>query len=203
VTVRSRGTTLIELMVVMAVWSTIMVAVLGFYIYGTKVNRKNDEMSEQIRTMQLVADKLNSYLRNSCVTRVDRYPAKVVFDRVEEGQESMPGVLLPNLRPSSEYLRFGPNPKYKALDSDPRLCVHNALFYGTAGREEIVVQLPPGLVFEFVPVPAGLIFVQMNDREKVRTMLLEIPANSPDAALLKRWKPVNHYLYYPTLVLKG
>ena len=40
-----RATTLIELLVVMSVWAFIMVAVLGFYIFGTKVNRRYDQMS--------------------------------------------------------------------------------------------------------------------------------------------------------------
>ena len=76
--------TLVELLVVMSVWAFVMTAVLSFYIYATKINRRNDQMSAQIRAVQQVADKFNTVLRHANIREVHQFPPVVVFNRLEE-----------------------------------------------------------------------------------------------------------------------
>jgi hypothetical protein len=190
--VRGRqGTSLLELLVVMCVWSFIMVAVLGFYIYGTRVNRRHGQMSEEIRAVQQVADKCNSYLRNARVLEVHRFPAKIYFDRVEEDAPTMPGVMLPNYKADTEWLRIGPDPARTGAGADPVSCVTNALFVGNAAGEDVVVQLPAGLVVttRFV---GGVLMLEFNEKEWMEKHVFP-PEQQPS---IRRWSQMNLYLQY-------
>lgn len=188
---RPGGTTLLELLVVMSVWSFIMVAVLAFYIYGTRVNRRHGEMSEQIRAIQQVADKYNSYLRNGRVLDVQRFPPKIYFDRVDEAMPVMPGVLLPNYKVQSEWLRIGPDPGRTAASTAPEACVVNALFVGTGDKEDLVVQLPAGLVVTHRFV-GGVLMLEFNERE----WLSQHVYTPEQQQQMKRWSQMNLYLQY-------
>lgn len=201
---RRRGSTLLELLIVMSVWSFIMVAVLGFYIYGTRVNKKHGQMSEEIRAVQQIADKLNSYLRNAYVIDVRQFPGRIAFDRVEDGMPVMPGVLLPNWQQNSEWLRFGPDPARTSADADVNTCLVNALFIGggDAGSansngtgEDVVMQLPAGLIPDFL-LKNGLLFLELNETSRVQRALAGLPRNGEEARQLLRWQAMNHYLQY-------
>lgn len=65
-----RGTTLVELLVVMAIWSAVMTAVLGFYIYGTRVSQRYDALSQQLREVQALQERLCGPLTQALIREV-------------------------------------------------------------------------------------------------------------------------------------
>ena len=146
---RRSGTTLIELLVVMSVWAFIMVAVLGFYIFGTRVNRRYDQMSQELRAVQQVADKFNTVLRQANLLEVVQFPPSVIFNRAEEFFPSLPGCLLPNVRTRTESIGIAPDPRRAGVGADPGTCKDNAIYLGLYGQPgQVIMQLPHGLIAE-------------------------------------------------------
>lgn len=198
---RNRGTTLAELLVVMSVWAFIMVAVLGFYIYGTKVNRRYDQMSQELRAVQQVADKFNTVLRHAILLEVIQFPPTVKFIREEEVFPSLPGCLLPNIRAQTEFIGIGPDIKRVGAQADPGTCKDNAIYLGTLGQKgQILMQLPHGLIAEARILKSGpLLMLSFNNPSRSQPQTVPAPTGQSvplEALESTHWQPVNHYFQY-------
>jgi type II secretory pathway pseudopilin PulG len=64
---RSPGTTLTETLVVMAVFSTLMILILGFYIEGSRVTARQEQSSGSYRRVLQVLDRVETLLAFSRV----------------------------------------------------------------------------------------------------------------------------------------
>ena len=197
-----RGTTLAELLVVMSVWAFIMVAVLGFYIFGTKVNRRYDQMSAELRAIQQVADKFNMVLRHATLLEVTQFPPTVKFIREEEVFPCLPGCLLPNIKAQTEFIGIAPDSKRVGAQADPTTCKDNAIYLGTLGQKgQIIMQLPHGLIAEAkvlkAPLPK-LLLLSFNSPSLSQPQAPPAPSGQsvPLEALNTHWEPVNHYFQY-------
>ena len=193
-----RGTTLIELLVVMSVWAFIMVAVLGFYIFGTKVNRRYDQMSQELRAVQQVADKFNTVLRQATLLEVVQFPPSVIFDRAEESFPSLPGCLLPNVRTRTEFIGIAPDPRRVGAAADPGTCKDNAIYLGLYGQPgQVIMQLPHGLIAE-ARIVQGLLMLSFNNPSRSQPVAGSTPAGEVKdmSELNSSWAPVNHYFQY-------
>ena len=197
---RRSGTTLIELLVVMSVWAFIMVAVLGFYIFGTKVNRRYDQMSQELRAVQQVADKFSTVLRQATLLEVVQFPPSVIFNRTEESFPTLPGVLLPNVRTRTEYIGIAPDSRRAGVGADPGTCKDNAIYLGVYGQQgQVIMQLPHGLIAE-ARVVQGLLMLSFNNPSRSQPA----PSSPAPGAEIKdlselnssAWAPVNHYFQY-------
>ena len=193
-----RGTTLIELMVVMTVWAFIMMAVLGFYIFGTKVNRRYDQMSGELRAVQQVADKFNTVLRHAILLEVVQFPPSVIFNRAEEFFPSLPGCLLPNVRARTEFIGIAPDARRAGLGADPGTCKDNAIYLGLYGQPgQVIMQLPHGLIAE-ARVVKGLLMLSFNNPSLSQPVASPTPGSIKDLSEInsRAWAPVNHYFQY-------
>ena len=194
--VRRSGTTLVELLVVMSVWSFIMVAVLGFYIYGTKVNKRNDQMSAEIRAVQQVADKFNTVLRNADLLEVIEFPPTVIFNHTDEEAPSLPGCLLPNWTSHTEFIAIYPDPKRAGPQANPMTCKQNAIYrgiYGQPGR--VLMQLPDGLIGA-MKLYKGTLILSFNNPQTSQPQDLPTPKDQYEAVESRGWQPMNHYFCF-------
>lgn len=191
--IRRRGSTLVELIVVAALWSAIMVATLGFYIYGTSVTRKNDLRSQQIRTLQHVGEIFERAFFNARILTVYEFPACVFFDRVDNELPVMPGVLLPNIKGEMESLWIGPNPD-KTSETDPAKCADNGLFrVRRNGPKELLLDLPHGLIFEFRS-GKGVLMLIANDPQRAAKLPQPSAREVADSRAI-RWETAFHYFF--------
>lgn len=188
---RTRATTLLELLVVMAVWSFIMAAVLGFYVYGTKISRNQDEHSKKLRALQQVADKFNTVLRNSQIREVIQFPPAVLFQRVDDTFPLLPDCLLPNWNSQTEFIGIAPDNKKSGPASDPTTCLSNAVYlgrYGTPGTK--VMELPSGMIGEF-RVYGRVLLLSFNNPKSETQPILNLLQSQP-----KPLEPLNHYFQF-------
>lgn len=193
--VRRAGTTLVELLIVMSVWSFILVAILGFYIYATKINKRNDQVSAEIRAVQQVADKLNTVLRNADLLQVIQFPPTVIFNHVDEQVPCLPGCLLPNWRPETEFIGLYPDPKRAGPDADPGSCKQNAIFRGVLGQPgQVLMQLPDGMIAE-MRVYRGVLILSFNNPQPSSPQALT-PKDQYEALESTGWRPMNHYFTF-------
>lgn len=199
---KPRGTTLVELLVVMSVWAFIMVAVLGFYIYGTKVNRRYDQMSQELRAVQQVADKFNTVLHHANLLEVIQFPPTIKFVREEEVFPSLPGCLLPNLKAQTEFIAIAPDTKRAGSLVDPATCKDNAIYLGTVGQKgQVLMQLPHGLIAEArVLKKSGLLLMlSFNNPSRSQPQPAPLPNGRTvelEALEGNHWQPLNHYFQY-------
>ena len=200
---RPRGTTLIELLVVMSVWAFLMVAVLGFYIFGTKVNRRYDQMSAELRAVQQVADKFNMVLRHATLLEVTQFPPTIKFIREEEVFPSLPGCLLPNVKAQTEFIGIAPDSKRVGSTADPNTCKDNAIYVGTLGQKcQIIMQLPHGLIAEaklLKPPLPKLLLLSFNSPSLSQPQAPPAPSGQSvplEVLNNSNWQPVNHYFQY-------
>lgn len=202
---RKHGTTLIELLVVMSVWMFIMVSVLGFYIYATRVHKRYDQMSQELRAVQQVADKFNTVLRHANLLVVNQFPPSVVFSREDESFPSLPGCLLPNLHPSVEFIGIAPDSKRVGTDADPRSCRDNAIYVGLFGQKgHVIMQMPHGLIAE-AKIVQGLLMLSFNNPSRSQQVVPPPQShNIKDLSELNSalWQPINHYFQYRGLTEK-
>ena len=198
--VKRRGTTLIELMVVMSVWAFIMVAVLGFYIYGTKVNRRYDQMSQELRAVQQVADKFNLVLSHAVLLEVHQFPPTIVFTREEEQFPALPGCLLPNMKAQTEFIGIAPDHKRVGDGADPKTCKDNAIYLGQMGQKgQAIMQLPHGLIAEARIEKKGPVFLMLcfNTPSTTQAPVATAQGQSVQVdAMNSTWAPINHYFQY-------
>lgn len=149
-----RGTTLIELMVVMAIWSAVMSAVLGFYIYGTKVSKRQDVLSHQLREVQSLYDLIVGRITHAVIreVRTGNTPA-IVYVRTRSEQALMVDGLLPNWTPQDEILAVIPR---NAVPTGP-LSFENQLVVQENGVISVVSTLPVGMLVSFEATPPDLL----------------------------------------------
>lgn len=193
-----RGTTLVEVLVVMSVWCFILVAILGFYIYGTKINKRNDQVSAEIRAVQQVADKFNTVLRNADLLEVIQFPPTVLFRRVEENAPCLPGCMLPNWNTETEFISIYPDARRAGSAADPKTCKDNAIYTGIYGKPgQVIMQLPTGLIAE-LRLAKGLMILSFNNPQPSSPYALPTPGFKDQYEALEshQWKPMNHYFQY-------
>jgi prepilin-type N-terminal cleavage/methylation domain-containing protein len=89
VVARRRGTTLIELLTVMTIFSVLMSLILGFYIYAYRVSGSRDRLSAAYRKMITIMDKVETLLANSKV--IYENTSEVVFCPMNATQPLLKG----------------------------------------------------------------------------------------------------------------
>ncbi|MEW6278562.1 MAG: hypothetical protein AB1758_08080 [Candidatus Eremiobacterota bacterium] len=77
-----RGTSLVELMVVVFVFSLLMTLILGFYVHASSVTRKRDAQSQQYRRITQTLDKVETLLQEARVFGV--YQDQIVYTTLQE-----------------------------------------------------------------------------------------------------------------------
>ncbi len=189
-----RGTTLAELLVVMAIWSSLMVAILGFYAYGTKVSARYDKASQEIRVVQLLADKINSFCRDAYILEVIQFPPTLLVQRVQENP-LLPDGLLANLRPTLEYLSIGPDPKRTKPEETPMTSAYNAVMTGIYGQPgEVLLPLLRGMRAE-LRLTNGILILSCNNPLEGQPLGLppmgEMPPRRPEDRI-----PLNHFFEF-------
>ena len=151
---RRRGTTLIELMVVMAIWAAVMSAVLGFYIYGTKVSKRQDVLSRQLREVQMLYDRIVGRITHAVIreVRLGNQPA-LVYVRTRTEDAILINGLLPNWTPQDEILAIVPqDPAF----SGP-LCFQNQLVVQENNQVSVLMKLPVGMLVSFEGDPTDVL----------------------------------------------
>lgn len=68
---RPHGTTLVELLVTIVLFSLMMTVILGFYIQGNRITRRQDQYSATFRRTIMVVDKVETLVAPSRVYYVD------------------------------------------------------------------------------------------------------------------------------------
>ncbi len=191
-----RGTTLLELLVVMSLWSFIMVAVLGFYIYGTRVNQRYQKVSEEIRAVRQVAERFHTHLDNAQLLYVQQFPPTICFDRTEGDLPHIPGCLLANLSPQTEYIGIAPDPR-RAPDklTDPGHCRDNMLYLGRAGHSEVLMPLPTGLIAE-LRLKGNVLILSFNNPSQSVIPPETLAQDQYEKLESQRWQPMNHYFQF-------
>ena len=103
-----------ELMVVLTVWSGLLVIILSFYIYATKVTKRHEKISDQYRKIHLILESLEGYLGRSRIyalgssAKLD--PVFIIFSRPLLPDKMSPyGVPLWD---TPETISLEPNPEY-------------------------------------------------------------------------------------------
>ncbi|MFN8607038.1 MAG: type II secretion system protein [Vulcanimicrobiota bacterium] len=149
-----RGTTLIELMVVMAIWSAVMSAVLGFYIYGTKVSKRHDALSQQLREVQMLYDRIVGRITHAVIREVRSGNTPViVYVRTRTDQALMLDGLLPNWTAQDEAVAVVP----RASNFSGPLCFANKLVCLENGKVSTLMELPVGMLVSFENAPPDLL----------------------------------------------
>lgn len=141
-----RGTTLVELMVVMAIWAAVMSAVLGFYIYGSKVSKRQDALSQQLRQVQALYDRIVGRITHAVVreVRLGNQPA-LIYVRTRTEDALMVNGLLPNWTPQDEILAIVPqDPAFTGP-----LCFQNQLVVQENNQVSVLMKLPVGMLVSF------------------------------------------------------
>ncbi|MBS2036741.1 type II secretion system protein [bacterium] len=149
-----RGTTLIELMVVMAIWSAVMSAVLGFYIYGSKVSKRHDALSQQLRQVQMLYDRIVGRITHAVIREVRSGNTPVlVYVRTRTDQALLIDGLLPNWTPQDEILAVVPR---NAGLTGP-ISFANQLVCQENGQVSTLMELPVGMLVSFESAPPDLL----------------------------------------------
>lgn len=164
-----RGTTLSELLVVMGIWAAIMSAVLGFYVYGTRVSQRYDALSQQLREVQQLYDRMVGRLTHAVVLEVvlGNQPA-IRYVRSRSEAALRPEGLLPNWTDQDEILAIVPDPvrlNARQMElhgtADSKMCFYNRLVLQEEGRVSTLLQLTDGMLVSFEPA-AGAVLMQVK-----------------------------------------
>lgn len=183
---KRRGTTLIELMVVMAIWAAVMSAVLGFYIYGTKVSKRQDVLSQQLREVQMLYDRIVGRITHAIIreVRLGNQPA-IVYVRTRTEDALLVNGLFPNWTPQDEILAIVPqDPAF----SGP-LCFQNQLVVQENNQVNVLMKLPVGMLVSFEQDPTDLL---------MQVKVPELGSKAPDLRTVnvadmyddKRWRKI-------------
>ncbi|CAN0467446.1 unnamed protein product, partial [Phaeothamnion confervicola] len=65
-----RGTTLLELMVVMGMWAGLLVLILGFYVSASEISRKHEKISDSYRKVHEILENIETLLSRSRIYSV-------------------------------------------------------------------------------------------------------------------------------------
>ena len=157
-----KGTTLVELMVVMAIWAAIMSAVLGFYIYGTKVSKRQSVLSRQLREIQELYGLIAGRITNSVIRDVYLgIQPSLVYVRTRSESALLVNGLLPNWRPHDEILAIVPDPS--RLESKAQsLGICSMLVIQEDNRVSTLSKLSIGMITSFEIDPTGKVFLQVK-----------------------------------------
>lgn len=150
---KQRGTTLTELLVVMAIWSAVMSAVLGFYVYGTKVSKRYDALSQQLREVQQLYDRIVGRITHAVILEVvlgDTPAIRYARPRAETTLQA--NGMLPNFTAQDEVLAIVPDPvrmEQHGLVSTAGPCYFNRLVVQEEGQVSTLLQLVTGMHVSF------------------------------------------------------
>ena len=145
-----------ELMVVLAVWSGLLVIILSFYIYATKVSRRHEKISDQYRKIHLILESLEGFLGGSRIYQVGEAaksePTYVIFSRPQLPDKISPCGL--PLLETAETISLEPNPEFPAemLGSYPmhgQLVLRQQATALTALTSRVLFKLDVGTKIEF------------------------------------------------------
>lgn len=193
---RRRATTLVELMVVMAIWSAVMSAVLGFYVYGTKVSRRYDALSKQLREVQQLVDRIVGRITNAEILEIvlgNKPALRYVRSRSESAL--LADGLLPNWTSQDEILAVVPDParlqKLIGGSADASLCFYNRLVVQEQGQVSTLLQLSDGMLVSFEQYGPSVLMqikvpVRTSQQQKVDTKTVDIASMYED----RRWRKV-------------
>lgn len=184
---RRRGTTLIELMVVMAIWAAVMSAVLGFYIYGTKVSKRQDVLSQQLRQVQMLYDRIVGRITHAVIreVRLGNSPV-IIYVRTRTDDAILVDGLLPNWTPHDEILAIVPqDPAFSG-----QLCFQNQLMVQENNQVNVLMKLPVGMIVTFVQDPTDVL---------MEVKVPELSSQAPDLKTVnvadmyedKRWRKIS------------
>lgn len=157
-----RGTTLIELMVVMAIWAAIMSAVLGFYIYGTKVSKRQSVLSQQSREVQELYNMIVGRITHAVVTDIylGLQPA-LVYVRTRSESALLVDGLLPNWKPQDEILAVvADTGRLESKAQSLGLC--SMLVVQENNQVSTLYKMPTGMIASFEKDPTGKVFLQVK-----------------------------------------
>lgn len=137
-TSRSRGTTLVELMVAFGILSLVMMAVMSFYVEAVAVSAKRDKVSQRLRRFHIGLDKIEQMVREGRIVHAS--PFRVTLLHLEDIPE-LDG--LPN---------FSPTPLQFVSKKD-------GLHQLFKGEDKVILPFEPGerLIFQWLQEnpPAG------------------------------------------------
>ncbi len=147
---RSPGTTLAEMLVVLAVFSTLMVLILGFYIEGSRVTARQEHSSASYRRVLQVLDRVETLLAFSRVYHVQA--DQVVFS------------LLPTTSPLALGVPdWGGQARTLVVKRDPA-----ALLVREDGTSRVFLELNPEDEVRFGWPSAGVLEVTASSRPPLR-----------------------------------
>lgn len=137
-----KGTTLVELLVVMTLFSLIMTAILAFYIEASKVTRSQDLYSGNYRRLLAAADRIEALTAYSRIYKVSA--DKIIFSRCPEQLPLRQG--LPNWQSQASTIVFTAVPPslflYENEQKSPMLPMHQGdllTFSSQAGAGSVSV----------------------------------------------------------------
>jgi len=143
---RSPGTTLAEMLVVLAVFSTLMVLILGFYIEGSRVTARQEHSSASYRRVLQVLDRVETLVAFSQVHHVQA--DQVVFSP------------LPTTSPLAlGFPNWGSQARTLVVKRDPA-----ALLVREDGTSRVFLELNPEDEVHFGWPSAGMLEVTASSR---------------------------------------
>lgn len=157
--VRRPGTTLVELMVTVFLFSLLMSLILGFYIYGTRITERRNRVSDNYRLAVQVADKVETLLKNAWVGEVGGdYVSFTPLDPDRPVSRRAP-------RPSRYGAVLAVLPGREAAGGAPALPTRLVLHDRQGTRT--LLELPPSAAISFGPsltggLPPGYVDVNIN-----------------------------------------
>ena len=149
-------------MVVMAIWAAIMSAVLGFYIYGTKVSKRQSALSQQLREVQEIYNLIVGRITNAVIRDVylGLKPA-LVYVRTRSENALLINGLLPNWRPHDEILAIVPDPN-RTESKAQSLGLSSMLVVQEDNQVSTLFKLPVGMICSFEADATGKVFLQVK-----------------------------------------
>ena len=125
----SRGTTLLETLVVCFLFSLLTTVILGFYMFANRASQNHEQLSENYRKMLTVLDRIETLLQGSKVLACDGH--QVLFTQLDPKQPVLKGGW-PNYSPQAIDIVMKTDAKTSARSL-------NMIFNG---KEELLTNLP-------------------------------------------------------------
>lgn len=96
--VKRRGTTLVETLVVVFLFSLLTTVILGFYMFANRASQNHEQLSENYRKMLTILDRLETLLQGSKVLACDTH--QILFVQLDPKQPLLKGGW-PNYNPQA------------------------------------------------------------------------------------------------------
>ena len=182
-------------MVVMAIWSGLLVIILGFYISATQITRRHDRMSDAYRKVHLLLESLESLLNRSYLynlTVSDEEPLSVIFSRPMTDQVLSPAGAC--LYQAPEILVVEPTSEETARRTS-RYPIYGQVVLTSKGKRRVLFKLDTANKLDIGP-PKGMAgaehLLQM-------TLAVPLPTQSKPTSIADLKTP--EYQYFKRLIL--